>query len=179
MKNLTFVIFLVFFCTSAFPCKQLTGTWRNCSVVSPRLNSFEEAVFRTYLKPYTLKFSVLDSGHIKSVGSYKKIFGDIEVIHDDYIPMNSYTNLYWNNVPNMSAGPILKVFYKCKNNSLEESMEWINLDRSNYTDEEVSKNHKFIRSKYLINDGKFIRYIYSKQFIHDQYSTLATMTCEK
>ena len=179
MKLLTFFALLNMYSFSSFSCDSLKGTWKSCKVSSPRLNIIEEAIFRSYMKPYTLKFNYLSDGTIRSIGTYKKLFGKVETLHDDTIPTEEVVTLHWNRLPTSSTAPILEVYVSCAGDKLEESLEWINLNSDNYTEEELESNHRYFKSIYSVQNNKFIRYVVSKQKENEAFTHLATLTCVK
>jgi hypothetical protein len=160
-------------------CEVFIGKWINCTVDTPRLNIIKRKLLNAYIRPYTIDISKVDASTLRFVGTYKKLFSRRETIHDDFVVFNENITIFWADMPDGKAGPVLEMKSICKNNKIYEEIEWANLDLITYPEDYVAKNDRFFNSKYFVEKDYFHRKIYSKKLKEDEFKYLGTLTCKK
>lgn len=179
MRILPIIILLTLSFRSHADCNIFVGKWVNCTVDTPRLNIVQKKLLNAYINPYQLNISLIDDQTLRFLGSYKKLFSRRKTIHDNLVELNKHLTIFWDDLPDGRKGPVLDTFSTCENNEISENIEWVNLNRLNYSQDYIDKNDRFFQSRYYIDNGYLHRVINSKKNHEDDFKYLGTLSCKK
>jgi len=179
MRSLYLMTFLIVTNFTYADCSNFAGKWINCTVDTPRLNVVQKKLLNAYINPYQLDISFVDKETLRFLGSYKKLFSRRKTIHDNFVELNKNLTIFWGDLPDGKKGPVLDTFSVCENGEILETIEWVNLDRLNYSQDYIDKNDRFFKSRYFIDNGYLHRVINSKKYHEDEYKYLGTLSCKK
>ena len=179
MRTIFLITFLFIYQTVNADCTNFVGKWINCTVDTPRLNIVQEKLLNAYIKPYQLNISHIEEGTLRFLGSYKKLFTRRKTIHDNLVELDKHLTIFWDDLPDGQKGPVLDTFSTCEKNQILESIEWVNLNRLNYSQDYIDKNDRFFKSTYFIKNGYLHRVIDSKKNHEDDFKYLGTLSCKK